>query len=118
MNIFEKLNVVDKYDGININLTWCNSFILHKNNILPFYDIVKDIVVVERYGYCGAVHTERYLSGIMYYLNNYKNISICGDCQSPDVLGYDCWDVDIENNSLSHYFVKDVQQKTEKTVDE
>ena len=118
MDVFDKLNITDKYDGKNINLTWCNSFILHKNNILPFYEIVKDIVVLERFGHCGSVQTERYLSGIMYYLNNYKSQSICGNVKSPDILGYDCWNVDIENNSLPHYFVKEVQQKTEKTVDE
>ena len=34
MDMFDKLNITDKYDGININLTWCCSFILHKNPII------------------------------------------------------------------------------------
>lgn len=66
----------------------------------------------------GSVQSERYLSGILYYLNNYKYESICGEIETPETLGYDCWTVDLVNDNLSNYFVKKVQQKTENTIDE
>ena len=37
---------------------------------------------------------------------------------TPLILGYDCWNVNIENNNLSNYFIKTVQQKNESTIDE
>jgi hypothetical protein len=35
-----------------------------------------------------------------------------------NILGYACWNVDIENDNLPHFFVKTLQQKTENTKDE
>lgn len=108
INIYEKLN--------EYNCCWCNSFILHKSKINDYYNIVKDEIIICRFG--GSVQSERYLSGILYYLNNYKYISICGDMSSPSILGYDCWNVDIKNNNFQTYFIKSVQQKNENTIDD
>jgi hypothetical protein len=113
ITILNKLNIFDKLN--EYNLAWCSSFIIHKSKILHYYDIVKDEILTTRADSCKS---ERYLSGILYYLNNYKYVSICGDIATPSILGYDCWNVDIENDNLTNYFIKRVQQKNEHTLDE
>jgi hypothetical protein len=113
IKILQKINIYDKLN--EFNLCWCCSFILHSSKINDYYNIVKDEIITTRHG--GSTQSERYLSGIMYYLNNNNYVSICGDMSSPQVLGYDCWNVNIENNDLSNYFIKTVQQKSENTVD-
>lgn len=47
------------------------------------------------------------MSGILYYLNNYKidDIDYCSD------IVYDFWTFNEINMSTSHYFVKRIQQK-------
>jgi len=114
INILNKINIYDKLS--NFGLCWCCSFILHNSKVLDYYNIVKYEIITSRFG--GSVQSERYLSGILYYLNNNKYISLCGDSSSPSILGYDCWKVDIENNNLPNFFIKTVQQKTENTIDE
>jgi hypothetical protein len=83
---------------------------------MSYYNIVKDIVVTSRFD--GSIQSERFLSNILYYLNNNKYISICGDIDTIGSLGYDCWTVDIENSQVNNYFIKKVQQKNESTRDE
>ncbi len=114
INILKKINVYDKTN--EFNLCWCHSFILHNSVVNKYYDITKDEVIISRSD--GSEQSERYLSGILYYLNNYKYVSICGEIENTNILGYDCWKVDIENDSLSNFFVKRVQQKNENTKDE
>ena len=105
---------MEDYDGYKFNMAWCNSFILNRSVVDRFYDIVKDEKPSGRYK--GSVQSERYLSAILYYLNNKRYISICGDASDKTKLGYDCWEVNIESNGLAHSFVKEVQQKHEKTI--
>lgn len=115
-HVLRKLDLVHLYDGFNFNLCWCSSFILHTTRALVFYEILKDLCITSRAG--GSVQGERFLAGVLFYLNNRKFVSLCGDMSTPTVLGYDCWTVNPANNSLPHYFVKSVQQKTEATVDD
>ena len=77
---------------------------------------MKDIVVTSRQ--TGSTQSERFLSNILYHLNNNKYISICGDIDTVSSLKYDCWKVDIESSNVDNYFVKRVQQKNETTPDE
>lgn len=75
--------------------------------------IAKDEVIIGSFH--DSVQSERYLSAICYYLNNNNYVSLCGDACNKNILGYDCWNVDIENDKLNNFFVKRVQQKTEHT---
>jgi len=110
------LNKIGLYnDKTSYSICWCNSFVLHNTKVQEYYDIVKDIVITRRFN--GSVQSERFLSNILYLLNNRKHDSLCGLMDTCDILGYECWTVDIENNNLPHFFVKTVQQKTEKTLD-
>ena len=111
--VLSKLDLFDLYDGYNFNLCWCNSFILSSFRVLDFFEIVKHEQIFGRYA--GSVQSERYLAGILFFLNSYSYMSICGDAATPEALGYDCWKVDIHVNSLPHAFVKEVQQKRENT---
>ena len=111
--VLSKIDLFDAYDGINFNLCWCNSFVLHWSRIVDFYELVRPEKITERWG--GSVQSERYLAGILYLLNDFSYYSICGDAITPSILGYDCWNVDLLNNNLPHSFVKQVQQKTENT---
>ena len=53
---------------------------------------------------------ERFLGGILYYLNNFNYVSLCGGASS-NILSYDCQNVDIINSNISNYFVKRSQYK-------
>jgi hypothetical protein len=98
----------------NLSLCWCNSFILHHSKVVPFMDIVKNIIITTRDDSCSA---ERFLSGILYRLNNNKIEDIDGDMDDITKF-YDCWKVNpIHDDIKTVHFVKKVQQKTEKTVD-
>jgi len=113
----EVLNKIGLYNKAeSYNLCWGNSFILHNSKIEAYYNIVKDIVVTSRQN--GSTQSERFLSNILYHLNNNKYISICGDIDTISSLGYDCWNVDIENSNVDNFFVKKIQQKNETTLDE
>jgi hypothetical protein len=113
INILKKINVYERID--EYNLCWCNSFILHSSKINDYYDIVKDLIIEYRHH---SERSERYLPGILYYLNNFKYESICGAIDNIDTLGYDCSTVDVINDNISRYFVKTTQQKNESTIDE
>jgi hypothetical protein len=98
----------------NLSLCWCNSFILHHSKVVPFMDIVKNIIITTREDSSSA---ERFLSGILYRLNNNKIEDIDGDMNDITKF-YDYWKVDLVNDCIPNvYFVKRLQQKNEKTVD-
>jgi hypothetical protein len=111
--VLTSLDLFSLYDGVNFSLCWCNSFVLSSTRVLDFYEIVKFERIYGRYS--GSVQSERYLAGILYYLNANSYVTLCGDAATKESLGYDCWNVDIANNELSHAFVKEVQQKREDT---
>lgn len=93
-----------------LTFCWCSSFILEKSRLIPFLNITQNIVITIRHQ---SESGERYLSGILYYLNNHIHADIDGDM---DDLCYDCWKVDLYHN-IDHYFVKRIQQKNEHTRD-
>jgi hypothetical protein len=110
MNVLKSINLEKKID--DLTLCWCNSFILNKTKIIDYLNIVKDIIIVNR---SQSEASERYLSGILYYLNNHIMTSINNIGSSEK---YDCWSVDLLNDSFPGiYFVKKVQQKNERTID-
>jgi hypothetical protein len=97
-----------------LTLCWCCSFILNKLKVTDFLNVTKDIIITNR---IESSCSERYLSGILYYLNDYIMDSIDGDIELHN-LKYDCWNVNlIEDNISERFFVKKVQQKTENTAD-
>ena len=112
VEILKKIDCFDKRE--NFNICWCNSFVLHKSKVMDYYEIVKDKVMTNKAQTCVY---ERYLSGILYYLNNYNYVSLCGETSSPDQLtmlqelGYDCHNVDIIHDKISCYFAKTIQQR-------
>ena len=107
--ILRKLGLEHNID--KIRLCWCNSFILHSSKILDFLNITKDIVITIR---LQSESSERYLAAILYVLNNNKDHGLY-DIYS---LEYDCWNVDLKNNNYKTCFIKKVQQKNERTIDE
>lgn len=114
-------DILKKYGFENMidimSLCWCNTFVLHVSCIIPFMEKTNHIQkITNREESCAS---ERYLSGILHILNNNKSVSIDGDISSKEILGYDCWTVDLINESIpTRYFVKRIQAKNETTVDE
>jgi len=97
-----------------LTLCWCNSFVLHKTKMIDFLDMIKDIVInIRRESEC----SERYLSGMLFKLNDEVMTSIDGDIEFHN-LKYDCWTVNLlEDNIPERAFVKKVQQKNDHTID-
>ena len=110
--ILSSLNLQNSLEKLAI--CWAVSFILHSSTVNEFFNIVKNVIVKERIDCC---YSERYMSGILYYLNNNKIEDIDGDI---DVLmnHYDCWTVNpVYDDIKTVYFIKKVQQKNEHTKD-
>ena len=59
-----------------------------------------------------SINGERYLSGILYYLNNNKHNSLCGNFIYND---YKCKNTNINDIESNSFFVKISQSKTELT---
>jgi hypothetical protein len=110
--ILNSLGMNDNKD--KITFCWCSSFIIANENIHKLYDILKTIVQKVRWDSCGA---ERYLARILWELNNFTNYDLDGDIRELAKVKYDCWTVDPYSDTINSYFIKRVQQKTEKTVD-
>jgi hypothetical protein len=110
--IMEKLKMNNNWD--KVNFCWCSSFIVATNKVLQLYKYLKQIVVTCRWESCAG---ERYLARILWELNEQKD---CGDIDGSAadlaVRHYDTWNVDMFAPSTS-FFVKEVQQKNEHTVD-
>lgn len=114
MNVLKKINLEKRID--ELTLCWCHSFVLNNTKVIEYLNMVKDIVIVNR---IQSEASERYLSGILYYLNNHF-MSYINNNNSDK---YDCWTVDLINDSFPEesfpglYFIKRVQQKNERTID-
>lgn len=106
--ILKKLNLLDSIE--KIGLCWGNSFILHNSKIKEFFDITKDIMITER---IESEWSERYLATIFYYLNNNKNNGL----NSIYNYKYNCCSVNMFEDKIDEYFVKNTQHKTEKTIE-
>jgi hypothetical protein len=116
-SIFSKIFDINNINNIipKLSLCWCNSFILHKSKICDFLNITKDLTITTRYE---SMCSERFLSGILYFLNNSIITNINLDLNKDiDNLSYDCWKINLINGNVSEYFAKRVQQKNENTIE-
>ena len=110
--IMERLHINDNWD--KINFCWCSSFVVANNKVRQLYEYLKQIVVTCRWESCAG---ERYLARILWELNEHKDCGdIDGSASDLAVRHYDTWSVDVPSPATS-YFVKQVQQKNENTVD-
>jgi len=108
----EKLQMNNNWD--KVNFCWCSSFVVANNKILQLYEYLKQIVVTCRWESCAG---ERYLARILWELNEHKDCGdIDGSASDLSLRHYDTWNVDITAPATS-FFVKEVQQKNENTVD-
>ena len=109
--LLQKWGIMDALP--HMNLCWCSSFILHQSRVMTFYEITFDLVLTNR---LDSEAGERYLSAILYKLNNDVVDSIDGEIVPCELLTYDCWKVDLIYDEVpDRFFVKSVQQKTENT---
>ena len=112
--IIDNLNFDPKnreYDIINtFNLCSCCSFVLHYLKITEFLDIVKDVVITTRFE---SECSERFLSPILYRLNNNKISEISNELLQP----YNVYTVNIIDDNVPNFFIKKFQQKNENTED-
>jgi hypothetical protein len=109
--VLKNINLFDKFK--ESKLCWCCSFVVSRQKINKLNDFMKDIVITTRYESCAA---ERFLGRIILELNDGKNFDIDGDIMDLKQK-YDCWNVDLYSDKYKTYFVKKVQQKTERTLD-
>jgi hypothetical protein len=110
-SVLKSLNLQNSIN--KLSLCWCSSFILHKSKIIDFIDIIKNLVITIRSESCSS---ERFLSAILYTLNNNKIEDIDGDIDDL-IKYYDCHKVNIINENIHRFFVKRAQQKNENTQD-
>lgn len=110
--VLDRLGMNNNLD--KITFCWCSSFIISSQNSGKLHDILKTIVQRVRWDSCGA---ERYLARILWELNDFSNYDLDGDIRNL-VLKYDPWNVDPYNENIESFFIKRLQQKTERTVDQ
>jgi hypothetical protein len=120
-NDWEKMDVVQPiltrlglFNRFNeVNLCWCNSFVISNKVIFKLYEYINDIVITVRHQSEGS---ERYLGRILYELNDSKNYAIDGAVNNyviNDVI-YDCHSIN-PYDKIDKYFCKIAQQKNERT---
>jgi hypothetical protein len=65
-----------------------------------------------------SIESERYLSVILYYLNNKQFDNIDGSLENgPCYTKYDCHSVNVYDDIKNVHFLKRTQQKNENTLD-
>jgi hypothetical protein len=109
-DIVKKMNLENRTQELRI--CWANSFLLHKSKIIDFILIASDIVTKNKADACSC---ERFLSPILYKLNNYRNYTV-DDIYSEEEID-NLWVFNpitfIENKFC---FVKKLTNKDENTV--
>lgn len=106
-HVLKKIGLQDSIH--KLALCWCHSFVLHFSKIGVFFEITKDIIIVNR---PESNDSERYLSGILYYLNDSKIYQIDDDI-SYESLPFD----ELKKYNGKQYFIKFHQSKTEQTLE-
>ena len=117
LSIFSKIFDMNNINNIipQLSLCWCNSFVLDKSKICDFLNITKDLTITTRHE---SICSERFLSGIIYFLNNCIITNIDLDLNKHiENLNYDCWKINIIDDKVCEYFAKRVQQKNENTIE-
>jgi hypothetical protein len=108
------LNRTNLTNNINeLRLCWANSFVLHKSKIEEFLNLTDDLIITQKSHSCDC---ERFLSAIMYKLNNYKNYTIDNMYTEEEIKPH-LWNIDIPNTESKYYFVKRLTAKNENTCD-
>jgi len=110
------LNKIGLLNRLNeTNLCWCNSFIVSKNKVLDLYNLLYNIIIVNRHQSEGS---ERYLGRILFELNNHKNYAIDGNDNNYVIDGvtHNCLSVNVFDN-INKFFCKTCQQKNERTIE-
>lgn len=110
--VLESLGLHNNMD--KLTFCWCSSFIVSGSKLEQLYGYLQKIVISVRWE---SSASERYLARILWELNDYKNTDIDGSIGDLASRHYDCWTVDPYANDTTSYFVKTVQQKTERTLD-
>lgn len=110
--VMTKLGMNDNWD--KVNFCWCSSFVVDQRKLQQLSSYLSDIKVTCRWESCAG---ERYLARILWELNEHKDCGdIDGSCADLAVRHYDTWNVNVFAPATS-FFVKQVQQKNENTVD-
>jgi len=110
--VMNMLGLNDNWD--KVNFCWCSSFAINSEKASQLFEYFNKIRVTCRWESCAG---ERYLARILWELNEHKDCGdIDGSCSDLAVRHYDTWNVNVFAPSTS-FFVKQVQQKNERTVD-
>jgi hypothetical protein len=103
-----------KVSDILHKLTFCfaNSFILHQSKLEEFQTITQDIIIKNKFH---SECSERFLSGILYKLNEERNFNIDGFrlYSGKEIIDYNHWTVNEKYYQTNKYFIKKVNNKTE-----
>lgn len=102
--ILNKLNLENKIN--ELRLCWANSFVLHKSKIKPFLELVINIITKNKEDACAC---ERFLSPILYKLNNYKNDTL-ENIYTEEEIG-PLWNIDITKSESKYCFMKKITNK-------
>ena len=109
-SILKKTNLEEKINELRI--CWGNSFVINNSKVEEFLEITHDIIILNKNHACD---TERFLSAIMYKLNNYKNYSI-DIIYGENEVNY-LWNVDIPSFKTTRCFTKKLTNKNDLTID-
>lgn len=103
-NILKKINLLHTID--KSTYCCCNSFILHTSKIQEFLNYTKNINVISK---IDSRLSEKYLSNILYVLNNNKNSDLQGHSSTAE-KSYPLFDKDViyQDTPPNHYFVKHI----------
>jgi hypothetical protein len=90
-----------------LRLCWANSFALHYSKLPIFLNMTINIITKNKHDACDG---ERFLAGILYTLNNYKNDTI-EDIYTEEEIG-PLWSIDIPSfNETKYCFTKKITNK-------